>query len=259
MAVKAGFKNVKVYSAGIPDWKKKGQLVQVKNTWLAKNLDEHHVILDVRPGQQNQGPRIKSAVSFESTKIVQMNNQFKKAKTKSSKKILPNLADKKAPIILYGNASFDADVMKAYQTLVSWRYSNVSILDGGISEWSRKKLPMQSDIPVTKINYVRKLVKGAIPSEEFAQFYKLGKGLVLDVRSEKESSAGKLENAMTIPLDDLEANYSKLPRNEEIVIHCGSGVRAQIAYNFLKNKGYQNVRFLNNLIKIDRKGNYQIN
>jgi rhodanese-related sulfurtransferase len=67
--------------------------------------------------------------------------------------------------------------------------------------------------------------------------------VVLDVRSAAETTDGKIEWAINIPLDDLQSRMSDLPKDKEIIIHCGSGMRAQMAYNVLQNAGYQS-RFL---------------
>jgi rhodanese-related sulfurtransferase len=67
--------------------------------------------------------------------------------------------------------------------------------------------------------------------------------VVLDVRSAVETADGKIEWAINIPLDDLQSRMSDLPKDKEIIIHCGSGMRAQMAYNVLQNAGYQS-RFL---------------
>ncbi len=42
-----------------------------------------------------------------------------------------------------------------------------------------------------------------------------------------------------------------------IVTHCANGVRAEMTYHKLKEKGYQ-VKFLNAKIEIDKDGNYKI-
>ncbi len=242
----------------MPAWKKAKKLVVVKNSWLAKNLNNHHVIVDVRPSQQSQTAGIKTAVAFQTSQLLEMNKKFKQEKAKSKNKILPKLVDKSAPIIIYSDQTDTADAKQAYQILRSWRYKNVTVLDGGFSEWTKKQLPVQNNVLLTEINFVKKLVKGAISPQNFKKLYDTNNGIVLDVRSKKEVSSGKLSKSMSVPLDTLEANLNRIPKDKEIAVHCVSGVRANIAYNLLKSKGYQNVSFLNNVITIDKGGNYRI-
>jgi tRNA 2-thiouridine synthesizing protein A len=68
--------------------------------------------------------------------------------------------------------------------------------------------------------------------------------LVLDVRSEKEHAAGKIENALNIPIDTLRETLPTLPKNRPIVTHCAVGYRGYLAERILKQNGHKNVRNL---------------
>lgn len=258
MAEKAGYTNVKVYVDGIPAWKKARLLVVVNNTWLANNLNSHHVIIDVRPAGKSSRGHIKTAVAIDTDRLTKMGLDFKAKKMKSRKKILPFLSDKKAPIILYGDGSRSENVLSAFKELIAWRYKKVVVLNGGFDAWLAKKFPTETGAAGTKIVYVKKLVKGAISPAEFRKLQGSGGAVILDIRTKKETSRGKIKNAISIPCDQLEANLDKLSKSDRIIVHCSTGVRAQIAYNLLKNKGFTNVGFLNSIITIDSSGNYRI-
>lgn len=43
--------------------------------------------------------------------------------------------------------------------------------------------------------------------------------------------------AVSIPLDDLEKRLAEVPKDKPIVIHCSTGIRAEMAYNQLKKAG----------------------
>ena len=93
--------------------------------------------------------------------------------------------------------------------------------------------------------YLPKPGPGEIVGDEFMNIVNSepeGK-VILDVRSAGETAEGKIGWALTIPLDDLQSRLGDLPKDKEIIIHCGSGMRAQMAYNVLQNAGYQS-RFL---------------
>ena len=67
------------------------------------------------------------------------------------------------------------------------------------------------------------------------------------------SADGKIEWAKNISLDALQNRLSELPKDKEIIIHCGSGMRAQMAHSVLKNAGYQS-RFLDDRVTfIDKR------
>lgn len=70
--------------------------------------------------------------------------------------------------------------------------------------------------------------------------------LVLDVRTSEEYGSGHIPGAVNIPYDELPARLSELPveKSTEIVVHCQSGRRAQVAEGTLRESGYSNVRDL---------------
>ena len=213
------------------------------------------MIVDVR-NQVKQ--RLPGAVNFTVAKLQAMGKDFKSRKLKSLNKNLPGLGDKKAPIIVYADSTFSKEALRGYKELLSWGYKNVTILDGGLTEWEQKGFPLLNTPPESRIVYVKKLVPGEVASEEFENLVNTNKALVLDVRTPKEYAGGHIKTALHVPLDDLETNLAKIPKDREILIHCVAGARAQIAYNLLKGKGFEKARFLNATIEIDKQGKYTI-
>lgn len=65
--------------------------------------------------------------------------------------------------------------------------------------------------------------------------------LVLDVRSDKEWSAGHIAGSLNIPLNQLRERAGELPRERSIVVHCEGGYRSAIAVSLLAQLGYDNV------------------
>jgi adenylyltransferase/sulfurtransferase len=66
---------------------------------------------------------------------------------------------------------------------------------------------------------------------------------VLDVREEDEYHAFNIEGYL-IPLAQLPARLSEIPRDLPIVVHCRSGHRSQAALEFLKQAGFNEVKNL---------------
>jgi phage shock protein E len=59
---------------------------------------------------------------------------------------------------------------------------------------------------------------------------------ILDVRSQAEYDSGHLENAVLIPVDDLEARIDEVPDGKPVIVYCRSGNRsARAAAILLKN------------------------
>jgi len=69
---------------------------------------------------------------------------------------------------------------------------------------------------------------------------------LLDVRNPEEWAITHLEGALLIPLGELERRYPEIPVpfDAEIAVYCRSGARSGTAAEFLRSKGYRNVRNL---------------
>ncbi len=69
-----------------------------------------------------------------------------------------------------------------------------------------------------------------------------------------------LQGAINIPANEIKDRVQEIPKDKEviIVVHCASGVRAEMAYNLLKELGYENVKFLNANIKVQKDGKFEI-
>jgi rhodanese-related sulfurtransferase len=62
---------------------------------------------------------------------------------------------------------------------------------------------------------------------------------LLDVRTPAEFREGHIQGAELIPLDELNARMSRLPKSREIICVCASGSRSSVAASHLSEKGYQ--------------------
>ncbi len=62
--------------------------------------------------------------------------------------------------------------------------------------------------------------------------------IVLDVRYDYEYSEGHVVNSINIPYDQIDENVD-LDKNKPILVYCKSGKRSSIAYDKLKELGYE--------------------
>lgn len=62
--------------------------------------------------------------------------------------------------------------------------------------------------------------------------------LLIDVRAPGEWQAERIEAAVNVPLSRWPERMSTLPRDESIVVHCGTGYRSAIAASLLRRDGY---------------------
>ncbi|MFO0793773.1 MAG: rhodanese-like domain-containing protein [Candidatus Brocadiaceae bacterium] len=60
---------------------------------------------------------------------------------------------------------------------------------------------------------------------------------ILDVRTKDEYHEAHLKDAHLIPIQELEQNINKIPRDKKVVVHCAAGKRSAKACELLKDKG----------------------
>jgi len=200
------------------------------------------VLVDLRPVDEAKAGHIQGAVSIPAKEIAQAKDKFP--------------SEKSAPIILYANDTQSA--ADKFRTVKGWGYSNTSVLENGIESWKKAGgLVIIGDI-TTRISYVPKLGPGEISIEEFRKIAETRPAdkLILDVRDEDETEDGTLVGAKNIPAKDITARLAEIPKDKEVITHCATGVRAEMAFLALKEAGYK-VRFLNANIEIE-KGKYTI-
>jgi rhodanese-related sulfurtransferase len=71
----------------------------------------------------------------------------------------------------------------------------------------------------------------------YAELVKQG-ALIIDVRTPAEFNGGHIKGAVNMPLQSLQANMSKVPKNKTIITCCASGMRSVSAKSILKAAGY---------------------
>src|SRR5574340_1037110 len=246
-AEKLGYTNVKVYHDGVPEWVKRNYLVLsaqfLKEAWIDKDIP--HVLIDVRSQKEAEAGFIKGAVAVAAADIEKSLVKFP-------------ARDKKAPIMIYDQKSGN-DAIKAAKALISAGYAPVDIVSGGFDAWKAAGYPVQTGRLADAIVYVPKPRPGEIAIDEFRKIAASAPAdtLILDVRNRDEGNAGMIKGAMLLPDEEILDRFAEIPKDKKIVTHCSTGVRAEMAYHKLKEKGYD-VSFLNAKVEFDDKGNYKI-
>jgi len=239
-AEKLGYTNIKVYHEGVPAWSESGNVLLTDGAFVEQMMG-FLVLLDLRGTESAKKAHVQGAVALEMKNLEKEKPQFP--------------LDKKAPIILYTDKSDWKELQAAVKMISSWGYSRVRVLEGGFEGWLAKNRPTQKGDVRTTIFYIPRPHPGEISGDEFMNIVKNHPTdkLILDVRNTEEASEGVLEGAVTIPLDALQGRLNELPKDKEIIIHCRTGLRAEMGYHILRNAGGYKARFLNDKIAIKGK------
>jgi rhodanese-related sulfurtransferase len=238
-----------VFHAGLPAWKKAGEAVVSNLAGLEgyNKTEASYILIDLRPKKLVEQGHIPNAVALPDGGLDALKAQFPKFKG--------------AAIILYNQDGNVASAADAYKKIQGWDYKQVSVLAGGFQAWEKAGNKIAKGPAAGMITYVRKLVPGEVELAVFkAQLDKPSTGaIVLDVRNASEAKDGALPSSVNVPLDELEQRLSDIPKDKTVLIHCGTGARAEMAYNVLKKAGF-NVKYLKAKVEFDKehKGKYTI-
>jgi rhodanese-related sulfurtransferase len=121
--------------------------------------------------------------------------------------------------------------------------------DGLVCEFFRSLRTLAEDRLAEVEQIVKRFLAGrdgmeAVDRESLLERIRTHEVTVLDVRPREEYRAGHIPGAISVPLRELEARLSELPRNQDIVAYCRGPycVLAVEAVETLRAMGYHAVR-----------------
>jgi rhodanese-related sulfurtransferase len=241
LAKELGYKNVRVYQDGTPDWNKAGQTM-VTNVPALKKLisgmdktpdqNPFFVLLDVRSSDDAAKGFIPLATAMSADDVAKRSAEFPQYKT--------------AQIIVYAQNEPTPDALKALKELHALKFSNAAILWGGFDAWKKAEGKVASGRPADKIKFTRKVAEDEISVAEFKDILvkKPGTKLVVDVRPPEEFNQGAIQGVKSVPLEVMQKDLSDLPKDKEIITFCNTGAICSIADKLLKKEGFKS-RYLN--------------
>jgi rhodanese-related sulfurtransferase len=217
LAVKSGYSNVKVYLQGNPGWEEGGRTLVASDDFI---LNGNIILVDLRPAKKVKKGHIPRAVNIPFAELEAAEGIFPKNRT--------------APIVFYGKDEKQAE--QAVQIVRDWwEYRKVSVVGGGLKRWKKSGLVLEKGSAATDIHWVRIPAAGEVSIEEFRKVLseRPADKVVLDVRGKDETAAGTFPSALNIPLDEIEARLGEIPVGKEVLIHCTTGARAEMARTIL--------------------------
>jgi rhodanese-related sulfurtransferase len=82
------------------------------------------------------------------------------------------------------------------------------------------------------------------PQDLKARLDRSERPLLLDVRQDWETKLCRLENAVHIPIEEIEVRTDELNPADDIVVYCHQGVRSAAVAEYLRSLGFKTVRNL---------------
>jgi rhodanese-related sulfurtransferase len=240
-----GFKNVKLYQAGEPEWAAKNYLEI--GTPVAKAAFEKHgaLFMDARPSGKFMAETIPGALYMNDEELAKLSGRFP--------------ADKNTPIITFcaGYECHKSHVVA--DKLYELGYKKVSVYAAGLPAWKEEKLPTTAGAkkaepaaaPAAKKEVMVDGVKagvdeGTVDGEWLKALILADKVpanvAIVDVRGAAEFAGGHLKGAINIEAGKMSAAElaGKLPKDKVAIFVCGSGARGMEAVIKLK-EGKQDV------------------
>jgi glyoxylase-like metal-dependent hydrolase (beta-lactamase superfamily II)/rhodanese-related sulfurtransferase len=103
----------------------------------------------------------------------------------------------------------------------------IGYLEGGFDAWQTAGKETDRVDSITAEN-----LKGKLNDDNLA---------VIDVRKPGEYESAHLPQALSVPLDFINEQFDKLPKDKSLALHCAGGYRSMIAASILKSRGLHNL------------------
>jgi len=230
LAVNAGYSNVRVMLQGVPGWEESSRTVVASNNFVKTG---NIILIDLRSQEEYEQGHIPGAHNIPLDALEDRLEEI----------------NKKAPVVVYGSPEATEE---AYFTLVDVDVKKASIYPGSIEAWLNAGNTLKPGSTPESIVWVRKLGEGEVALADFVKVVETNPAdqVILDVRTKDEAASGKFQHSVHIALDELENKIIQLSKEKEILIHCSTGARAEMAYEELKKAGYKS-RFLVGNVECD--------
>lgn len=247
-----GYTNIKVYAAGMPDWKAKGMFESVSAEVIKDMIAKKKAtVYDARPLKRKYAEgHVPGAIGMPFSQFDKMTD------------LLP--ADKASPVVFYCGGLKCKLSLKSAMKAKEMGYTNVSLFQGGYPEWKKAfgegvkgmepfaaaggGLKAGEDGDTITLASFKAIMKDA-PDSVY----------LYDVRDAEEYAKGSMPGAISLPVEDLEDKVASLPTDKPIVFVCSTGARSGEAYDIVKMvKEDMKVFFLDAEVTYHGEGKYEI-
>jgi rhodanese-related sulfurtransferase len=235
MLLRKGHKNIKVYAAGMPDWKAKNYVELDTNIAKALFDKKSALFIDARPWGKFARSTIVGSLGVPDTKFDKY------------AKFMPH--DKKAPIVTYCGGYKCGKSHAVARKLVAMGYINVKVYAAGFPAWKKAGYPITGGTKATKAK-AKKTVKaqkgyvksgedsGTVDGDWFVANYKNfpNSVTIVDVREKEDFESGHITGAINVHAENMKPSelLKAIPSNGDVIFACSTGTRAMEARGFLE-------------------------
>lgn len=220
---KMGYGDAWVYRNGVPGWNQKAQPLLAEEPFVKKgNL----ILIDTTAG--------KDTIVTANNKTVQLSiADLKGAKGQAALGTL----SKNAPLVVVGRGDMAA-VNATMEELREMDFRRLAYFP--LSAW---KEPLAAAPAVTTLSWAPVYGPGQVSPKAFEEAVAAGK-FILDVRPAADYARGHFKGAMSLPIEDMEKDFAKIPKDTPVFVNCATGAKSQKTYDILGRKGYTNISYL---------------
>lgn len=231
----AGFSNAAIFAEGVSGWEAQGMVLAASTAYIRKT---HPVLLDIRTNEKVAEGHIEGAVNY----TVPMIKEYYKRQP----------VELLTPIVIYGSS--DKESVDAAKVVKESGYRRVRFYPGGVSAWSGNAEALVTGSAKGEIPSLAQSHGGRLTGKDFelALLSPITVEIV-DVRSEVEQQRAGFPKSKKIPLKSIFKRHGELNPDKIQVLFAADSLRAEMAYDFLKSKGYR-LNYLNGTIEFDKNG-----
>ena len=220
---KLGYADSWVYRNGVPGWNQKMQPLRAEEQFVKKG---NVILIDTAPG--------KETIVTASNKTLQISlNDLKGEKGKA----LFGPLSKNAPLVVVGRGDMEA-INAVLEELRELDFRRLAYLP--IDAWKDK---LAAAPALTALTWAPVYGPGQVSPKAFESAVASGQ-YILDVRPVADFARGHFKGAVNIPIEDLEKEFAKVPREKPVFVNCATGAKSQKTFDILGRKGYTNIAYL---------------
>jgi phage shock protein E len=239
ISAKAGYSDIAIFPEGSTGWVDTGKILASSTSFIRKTRP---AVIDIRSREEAAAGHIERAVNYPAAALNQKSG------------FLPK--DKLMPIVIYGNS--DSESLAAAEIIRRWGYRKVTIYQGGAGAWEKNAEVLQTGSVEEVISAAASTHGGVLQAHDF-EMALISPVMVeiVDVRSAAEHKKGGFPGSRKITLPDLAKKLGELDRNKIQVVFAADPIRAEMAYDLLRFKGYR-VNYLNGSVEFGKDGKHTV-